>query len=100
MKRAPAEGRPLFTPDPGSGFRDISIRLVHTKAEMFRDREDILVAAPTHIHANDVIFRQFGRDLDHMGQRMAGLKRGDDAFPQVAPHGEVLRHGRAQRSQP
>ena len=29
--------------------------LSHVKAQMLRDRKDVLIAAPTHIHADDVI---------------------------------------------
>src|SRR5690606_31789326 len=49
-------------------------------AEMLGDGEDVLVAAARQVHHHDVILGQFGRDLDDMGERMAGLQRRDDAF--------------------
>ena len=56
----------------------------HVKAQMPCDGEDVLVAAPAHIHADDVIGRQGRRDFHHMGQRVAGFERGDDPFGRAA----------------
>jgi len=47
---------------------------------MFGDGKDVLVAAPTHVHADDVIARQARRDLHHMGERMGRFERGDDVL--------------------
>ena len=56
----------------------------HVKAKRLGDGKDILVATPTHVHADDVVFGQFRRDLHHMGQRVRRLKRGNDPFKLAA----------------
>jgi uncharacterized protein len=49
-------------------------------AEMLGDRENVLVAAPTEIHHHEMLPRPLGRELDHLGERVGGLERRDDAF--------------------
>ena len=49
-------------------------------AEMLRDRENVLVAASAEIHHHEMLPRPFGRELDHLGERVGGLERRDDAF--------------------
>ena len=67
-------------------FRYKSLRVansasyLHVKAQMLGHREDILVAATTHVHHDDMLGRQFRGDLHHMGQRVAGFQCGNDTF--------------------
>ena len=44
------------------------------------DGKDVFVAATTHVHDQQVIFRKIGRDFHHMCQRVGGFKRGNDPF--------------------
>ena len=49
-------------------------------AEMLRDRENVLVAASAEIHHHEMLPGPLGRELDHLGERVGGLERRDDAF--------------------
>src|SRR5947209_16247136 len=49
-------------------------------AEMVGDGEDVLVAAAAHIHDEEVVARQVGRDLCDICQRMRRLQGRDDAL--------------------
>jgi uncharacterized protein len=48
--------------------------------EMLRDRENVLVAASAEIHHHEMLPRPLGGELDHLGERVGGLERRDDAF--------------------
>ena len=41
---------------------------------------NVLVAASGEIDDNDLVFAESGGALDNFGQRVSGLKRGDNAF--------------------
>ena len=56
-------------------------------------REDVLVAAPAHVHHDDMVGRQPRRDLHHMGQRMRGLQRRDDSLQLAAELERLQRLG-------
>ena len=47
---------------------------------MVGDGEDALVAAAAHIHDEEVVAWQVGRDLCDICQRMRGLQGGDDTL--------------------
>jgi len=49
-------------------------------AEMLGDRENVLVATPAEIHHHEMLPGSLGGKLDHLGQRVGGLERRDDAF--------------------
>ena len=59
---------------------DAGLVLAHLEPKGTGHREDILVAAATHIHADDVVTGQFWRNLHDMGQRVGWLERGNDAL--------------------
>jgi uncharacterized protein len=49
-------------------------------AEMLRDRENVLVAASAEIHHHEMLPGPLGGEFDHLGERVGGLERRDDAF--------------------
>ena len=53
------------------------ILYLHVEAKMLGHGENILVTPTTHIHHDDMVFRQPRRDFHHMGKRVARLQRGD-----------------------
>src|SRR6185312_2203927 len=64
-------------PGSSSGFQ-----LMGTShpAQMIGDGEDVLVAPAAQVEHHQVILRAFGGELDHLGERMGGFQRRDDAF--------------------
>ena len=55
---------------PNLGFMRLDL---HIEAKMLGHGKDVFVATATHIHDDDMIGGQFGGDLHHMGQGMAGF---------------------------
>ena len=53
---------------------------VHFNIQRFGNCENILITTATHIHADQMILWQCGRNFHHMSQRMGWLKGGNDAF--------------------
>src|SRR5215469_764982 len=51
---------------------------------MFGDGEDVLVAAAAHVHHQQMIARQAGRDLGDMRQSVRRLQRRDDTLKPAA----------------
>src|SRR5690606_32600364 len=69
----------------------------HLHAEMLGHREDVLVAAPAHVHDQKITLRQCWGKLADVGERMRRLQRRDDA---LQPRAELeglqrlpVRHG-------
>ena len=56
----------------------------HVKAKVACNGKDVLVPAPTHVHANDVIRWQGWRDFHHVTQCMRRFQRGNDPFRRAA----------------
>ena len=54
--------------------------LAHLPTERTGHGEDVLIATPAHIHADDMIAGKLTRDLGDMGQGVRGLQRRDDAL--------------------
>ena len=52
----------------------------HVKAKVACNGKDILVPAPTHVHANDVIRWQGWRDFHYVTQCVRRFQRGNDPF--------------------
>src|SRR5205085_10291674 len=52
--------------------------------EMGGDREDVLVAAPAHVHDHQMVLGFLRRELDDLSKRMCGFERRDDAFEPTA----------------
>src|SRR4029079_3702832 len=57
---------------------DASVSYIH--AQMFGDGEDVLVAAPTQVHEDDLILAHGRRELSHLGEGVCRLERRDDAL--------------------
>ena len=51
---------------------------------MFGHSKDIFIAAPAHIHTDDMVFGQLGRNFHHMGQGVAWLEGGNDPLKRAA----------------
>src|SRR5271165_7057553 len=47
---------------------------------MTSDRKNVFVAAPAHVHNEEIVRRQGGRELGHVSKRMGRLQRRDYAF--------------------
>ncbi len=52
----------------------------HIEAKRLSHSEDILVAAPAHVHHQQVVFGQGRRKFHHMGKRVGWLQGRDDPF--------------------
>ena len=77
-------------------------RAVETFPTPIGDGEDVLVAAAAEVHHHEVVLRALGGELDHLGERVGGLQRRDDAFEPRAEleRGERLLVGRGEISHP
>src|SRR4051794_41089644 len=54
--------------------------LSQSAPQVLCDGEDVLVAAAAHVHHHQVVARLPRCKLENLGERVRGLKRGDDAF--------------------
>ncbi|EGE58214.1 hypothetical protein RHECNPAF_334005 [Rhizobium etli CNPAF512] len=64
----------------GKAFVHACGHVLQSHSQNLADGEDVLVATAGEVHQDDLVLAHRRRTLDHLGNRMRGLERRDDAF--------------------